>query len=385
MASALRAIVCTLGSLLHCAAQNDTVPATLNGLEGGSATSIPFGTSQPVRVQYIYDREELPWTGPRVITRLSMRADNTDPGITTFAQKGYIFLSLLLSTTYVGAGDSSADYLANYGTDAMVVLDNVPMMLPAQPATTGARVATIDFVLPQPWIFGMTPVRHNVPPPSNLLIELRIHSQPTGTYRIDNIGSCTSPPTQFGSLGPSCASNGIQLDLQPGTSLLAGSTFTWTIRDVVPNGPTMLFLATQQPQFLFGATTLPMPVPLFDAVDPMLPNAALTQLAPDLRYGAPDCWLNVQPDFSMFAIADATGVAALSVALPADRGLVGASVYAQAVGYSQTANPMQLVTSYGKQSTFCGPLGVARIYNFGSVTATSGQRSLGQGAVFEFH
>jgi hypothetical protein len=75
----------------------------------------------------------------------------------------------------------------------------------------------------------------------------------------------------------------------------------------------------------------------------------------------------------------------MSVSLPADRGLVGASVYAQAVGYSQTANPMQIVTSIGQQSTVCGPLGVARIYNFGSITATSGQRSLGQGAVLEFY
>lgn len=385
MASASRAIVCTLGSLLPLAAQNDTVPAASNGLEGGSATSIPFGTSQPVRVQYVYDAEELPWTGPRVITRVSMRADNTDPGVTTFAQKGYVFVSLLLSTTIVRAGDSSVVYADNLGQDAMVVLDNVPMMLPAQPATTGARVANIDFVLPQPWVHGMTPVRPNVPAPTNLVVELRIHSQPTGVYRVDNIGSCTSPPTQFGSLGPSCASNGLQLDLQPGASLLAGSAFTWAVRNVVPNGPTMLFVATQQPQFLFGVNTLPMPVPLFDAANPLQPNAALAQVAPGLRYGAPDCWLNVQPDFSMFALADATGMAAMSVSLPPDRGLVGASLYAQAVGYSQTANPMQLVTSHGKQSTFCGPLGVARIYNFGSVTAPSGQRSLGQGAIFEFH
>jgi hypothetical protein len=231
----------------------------------------------------------------------------------------------------------------------------------------------------------MTPMRPNVPAPRNLLVELRIHSQPTGVYRIDNVGSCSSAPVQFGSLGPACASSGLQLQLQPGASLLAGSTFTWTIRNVVPNGPTLLFVATQHQPLLFGAPALPIPVPLFDATNPLSPNAALAQIAPELRYGAPDCFINVQPEVSLFALADAAGNAAMSVSLPADRGLVGASVYAQAVGYSQTANPMQIVTSIGQQSTVCGPLGVARIYNFGSITATSGQRSLGQGAVLEFY
>ena len=33
------------------AAQNDTVPALLNGVEGGSGTAIPFGLSGAARVQ----------------------------------------------------------------------------------------------------------------------------------------------------------------------------------------------------------------------------------------------------------------------------------------------------------------------------------------------
>ena len=385
MASTLRAFISTLFMAAFAVAQNDTVPAILNGLEGGSATSIPFGTNQPVRVQYIYDVEELPWTGARVITRLSFRADNTDPGVTAFAQKGFLFVTVLLSTTPVRAGDSSANYADNYGNDAMVVIDNVPIQLPAQPAVAGVRPANIDFVLPQPWVHGMTPVRPNQPQPANLLVELRIHSQPTGTYRIDNIGSCQNAAVPFGSIGPACASGGLQLDLQPGASLLAGSTFTWTVRNVVPSGPAFLYLATQQDPTLFGIATLPMPVPLFDAANPLSANPALAQVIPTMLYGAADCWLNVQPDISLFALADAAGNAAFTVSMPADRGLVGASVYAQGLGYSQTANPLQIVTSLGKQSTFCGPLGVARIYNFGSITAPSGQRSLGQGAVIEFH
>lgn len=387
MPSMLRALAClcvsTSAALL---AQNDTVPSLLNGLEGGSGTSIPFGLSQPVRIQFVYDSEELPWTGPRVITRVSMRADNADPNVTTFAPKGFVFVSMLLSTTSRKAEATTATFEENYGSDAMLVLDNVPMMLPAQPALPGARPANIDFVLPTPWIFGMTPVRPNQPAPSNLLIELRIHSQPVGAYRIDNVGSCSIPPVAFGSNGPLCVpAGGPPLQLSGGNSLVAGASYTWTISNATPSAPTFLMIGVETTGSLFGVPTLPLPVALFDAADPLRANPAMTAIAPGLLYGAPDCWIDVLPIDTMFAMANAGGVATVTIGISANRDLVGESLFAQAIGFTQTANPLQYVTSLGQQSTVCGPIGVARIYTLGTVTSTTGQRSLGQGAVFELH
>lgn len=386
MAPTLRTAATLFAFSLPLVGQNDTVPALLNGVEGGSGTAIPFGTNQPVRVQYVYDKEELPWTGPRIITRVSLRADNTDPGITTFAQKGFVFVTVLLSTTYTRAQDSSSTFEANYGSDAMVVLDNAALVLPAQPAVAGARPANIDFVLTQPFAYGLTPSRPDRPQPENLLVELRIHSQPTGTYRIDNVGSCSSPSTAFGSIGPGCAPAGGQpLLLEPGPALVAGSSFTWTVRNALPNGAAFLMVGLSPTGNLFDVPTLPLPLPLFDAANPLNMNPALAAVVPGLRYGAPDCYLNVQPFSSFFALADASGVAAITMGITAERALVGVTLYAQAAAVTQTANPLQLLTSEGRSTTVCGPLGVARIYVFGSTTATSGQRSLGQGAVLEFH
>ncbi|MGE3171697.1 MAG: hypothetical protein AB7O97_03665 [Planctomycetota bacterium] len=369
------------------AAQNDTVPALLNGLEGGSGTSIPFGVNQPVRVQYIYDAEDLPWSGPRLVQRVSLRADNADPGTTAFAEKRFLFVTVLLSTTAVRAENCSPVYADNYGADAMVVIDNAAIVLPAQPAfAAGVRPANIDFVLPTPWFFGLTPVRPDAPPPGNLLVELRIHSQPDGVYRIDNVGSCAIPNVEFGQLGPQCVpAGGAELLLEPARSMVAGAQFTWTVRQAPVNTGMFLFVGVTSGGFLFGVPTLPLPLPLFDQAQPGLQNPALLQAVPTLTQSAPDCWINVPPLFTLFTTADATGTATASIALAADRSFVGASLFAQALAYSQTANPLQIVTSKGQQSTVCGPLGVARIYNFGSVTATSGQRSLGQGAVLELH
>lgn len=386
MAPIARPLLLALSIALPLVGQNVTVPSLLDGVEGGSGTAIPFGTNQPVRVQYVYDQEELPWTGPRFVTRISMRADNADPGITTFAQKGFVFVTVLLSTTSVRAQDASSNFTDNYGTDAMVVLDNAALVLPAQPAVQGARAANIDFVLTRPFAYGMTPARPDQPAPANLLVEFRIHSQPTGTYRIDNVGSCSSASTAFGSIGPACAPAGGQpVVLEPGSALVAGSSFTWTIRNAMPSGAALLFVGVSPTGFLFDVPTLPLPLPLFDAASPLNMNPALSALVPEMRYGAPDCYLNVQPFTSFFAVANPAGEASVTMPIAADRSLVGATLYAQAAAVTQTANPLQLLTSEGRSTTVCGPLGVARIYVFGSATAASGQRSLGQGAVLEFH
>jgi hypothetical protein len=102
-----------------------------------------------------------------------------------------------------------------------------------------------------------------------------------------------------------------------------------------------------------------------------------------LRFGAPDCWLNLDPAVTLSAMASSAGVATFSLSIPANRGLVGVSLFAQALAYSQTANALLLTTSSGQQSTVCGPLSVTRIYSFGSATAATGQIGIGQGAVLE--
>jgi hypothetical protein len=266
------------------------------------------------------------------------------------------------------------------------VLDNVPVVLPVQPAMAGVRPTNIDFVLPTPWYYGLTPARPNEPPPDTLLVELRIHSQPTGDYRLDNTGSCSIPNVAVGQRGPLCAPGaGGPLTLTPGPSMVAGASFTWTIQNAPPNAAMFLLLGVTGTGFLFGAPTLPLPLPLFDLAAPTSPNAALAQLVPTITQSAPDCWVNVQPIDTLFTVADASGRGAVTIALAPGRQFLGESLFAQAIAHSQTANPLQLVTSFGQQSTVCGPLGVARVYTLGSDVATSGQRSLGQGAVVELH
>src|SRR5690606_993503 len=145
--------------------------------------------------------------------------------------KGFLEISVLMSTTSRTSATSSSVFADNYGSDATWVIENRVIQLPAQPLgpgnpPVGPRPATIDLTFSVPWIFGLTPVISGQPEPSSLLIEIWIHSQPSGSYRVDNMSSCTAPWVDFGHAGPACASAGLSpLALSGSVSMQAGSNY----------------------------------------------------------------------------------------------------------------------------------------------------------------
>lgn len=367
-------------------AQNTTVPAALQGVEGTGSSSVPFTGNLACVYQCLYDAAELPWSGPRAIAGIALRADNGTPlaAGNALAAKGFLDVSVRLSTTYRTAATASAVFAENRGEDSTLVLSMARIQLPAQPAQgVGPRPANIDLMFPAPWFYGLTPARPNQPPPDSLLVEILIHSQPTGSYRLDNLGGCTAPAADFGNQGPLCTVPGAagQPTLGTDTAMLAGQPFTWTIEHGPPNAPYVLFGALTSQGALYGNPAFGLPYPMFDPANPSQPSTALAAL----RYSAPDCWFNVDPATTIFALCDATGRGSLTVTLPAGRANVGLTLFGQGLILAQTANALQMVTTKGRQSTICGPLGVARIHAFHSSTTppTSGTVALGQAAVFE--
>lgn len=374
------------------AAQGTIVPAVMNGLEGGGGTSIPFGSNLACRYQCIYDAEELPWTGPRLITGISIRADNgspTAPGA-AMLQKGFVELSVLMSTTYQSSGTMSGTFLENRGNDATWVMLSERIMLPAQPVTTapGPRPANIDLNFTTPWFYGLTPGRLHQAPPANLLIEIVIASQPSGAYRVDNLSGCQAQASDFGNQDPGCTVPGIAgpPTLSTGTTMLAGSPFSWTLNNAPANAPFLLMLNLTNTGGLFGQAALPLPYPMFDPLNPSQPSAGLSAL----RWSAPDCWLNVDPVGSLLGVCDATGTGSVVTQIPAGRQYLGLTLYGQAIAMAQTANLLGLVTTRGRESTVCGPLGVSRAYAFFNNTAVpppplpvSGSVQFGVGLVIE--
>lgn len=375
-------VVCSFAALL---AQNTTVPALLQGVEGGGGTSIPFGTNQACRYQCLYEAIELPWSGPRVITGIRIRPD-LNLGPLAVPQKGYLEISVLMSTTDRTITTMSPVFAQNYGTDATWVIDHQLVMLPTQPPqASGPMPANIPLVFTVPWVYGLTPVVQGMPAPNNLLVEIHIHSQPSGVYRIDNIGNCSAQTNSFGLAGPACAVGPQPASLSGDQSMVAGSSYTWRVADAPPSMPFLVGLNLVGGGFLLDNPAWPLPYPMFDPANPSQPSPALMAL----QYPAPDCYINMNMPVFLSGVTDTTGAGAASAVLPAGRQYVGTTFYAQALILAPTANPLRFITTRGLDATICGPLGVARNSAFYNNTIvpppvpSSGSIQVGVGMVFE--
>jgi hypothetical protein len=395
MRSELLRLLCAFSTLVvNAPSQNVTVPAVMNGVEGGSGSSVPFGSNLACRYQVIYDAAELPWSGPRLINGISIRADNGSPlaAGAAMAAKGFIDYQLRISTTYVNSSTASGTFDDNLGEDVTWVIPGARIQLPAQPAVAvGPRAANIDLMFNTPWFYGLTPARHGQPPPANLLIELRVTAQPSGAYRVDNLGSCIAIASDFGNQGVACAvpvgmGSPTPPTLTTSASMQAGSNFVWTIDHAPANAPFLLAVNSTNGGGLYGQPSFPLPYPMFDPLNPSQPSLALQSLV----WSAPDCWLNINPIATFFGICDATGHGTVGTILPAGRQNVGTTFFGQGIISAQTANALQVVTTLGRQSTICGPLGVTRIYGFYNPAGTPAQPmpsvggvQYGQGFVIE--
>jgi hypothetical protein len=349
--------------------QSVVVPESMAGVEGGGGTSIPFGSNLPCRYQVVYDAIELPWSGPRILTGISLRPDQNLTA-TAIPAKGFLDVSVLMSTTARSSTTLSATFADNYGTDATWVMLNQPVQLPSQPASTpGPMPANIHFAFSVPWAYGFTPVGTDQPA-ENLLVEIWIHSQPSGAYRLDNLSSCIAPTATFGNQDPQCSPpNGVRVVLDADTTMLAGSTYGWQVTQAPANSAFLLGLNLTNTGGLFGQAMWPLPYPMFDAANPSQPSPALAALG----WGAAGCWLNIDPIVWLGGITDAAGSGSAIGFVPPGRDSVGDTYYAQALVLAPTANPLRLISSLGRESTVCGPLGVARNFAFYNPAATPPQ------------
>ncbi|MCA8976738.1 MAG: hypothetical protein KDC98_18595 [Planctomycetes bacterium] len=365
-----RAFVAALIPCIAVTAQSLTVPSSLAGVEGGSATNVPFGSNLACRYQCIYDASVLPWSGPRQISGINLRADNGNPLApgSPINAKGYLTISVLMSTTATGAAGASSDFDSNRGADATWVLRQHRLWLPAQPALTapGPRQANISFLFPS-WWYGLTPARPGAPAPANLLIEFWIHDQPQGSYPIDSPGGCLAANTTFGRQDPLCGVPGQPLPtLGSAASMIAGRNFSWYVDHAPADAGFVILFALSGQGHLFGNTAYPLPYPMFDPLAPSRQSPALSTLI----WPAPDCWINIESSTSVFGQCNASGHGVLTTMLPPGSQNVGLELFTQAFIISQSSNPLGVISTQGYSSTVCGPLDVTRIHAFYDGSAT---------------
>ncbi|MCA8942833.1 MAG: hypothetical protein KDB80_09770 [Planctomycetes bacterium] len=350
--------------LVASGAAQTIVPESLAGVEGGSASSIPFGLSGPVRYQMLFDADQLPFDGPRLLTELRIRPD-WDNGA-AIAAKQFLRVDVDISTTARRAENVSGTFDENHGLDRTRVAAFHQLVLPALPAGGPApHAAVISIPFDTPFWYGMLPFRPGEQVAENLCIDLQIVSQPSGPYRIDSPFTCDSQVTHFGLVDnpchPSHTGPDVFLEIDSSDDVRAGSNITWSVHNCAPLGPFWIIVAATANGNWLGT---PLPAPLFDS--------------------APGCYVNVPLGALILSgTADASGDGEKLITLPSNRQLVGQTFHAQAFMLDLAANAFGYVTSMGVRSTVCGPLGIARVFRLGAATGTTGTVTFGSAPVIE--
>lgn len=362
-------LLCTVVSIRAQTAL--VVPKTMAGVEGIGGSVQPFGFGTPMRYMCVYNAEELPFSGPVIMNGLWLRADHsTIPPDDAFASKQFVTISVLISTSIARAETPLQKFGDYHGPDLTVALAGANIALPPQPSTVGSggvpppRPCNVPLVFRNPTFFDVSPVRLPYGQyPKSLVVEFLISSQPTGSYNLDSPLICSSRVRWFGKQGPRCVTSAHRqpLDISCDDSLKAGGTVTFTVNEVPPNNPFAVILGTSSTGTWKGF-----------------------QLPVDLTpFGGYDCYVNVDWVATSLAQADPQGVGRANFSIPAGRNVVGLELLAQGIAYDISANPLLATTSLGIGTTVCGPLGVARISNLGSSTATTGTYSYGSCMIFE--
>ena len=364
--------LCCLALAVPILAQGPlVVPKTMANVEGVGGALQPFGFGQPMRYMCIYNSEELPFSGPTLMTGLWLRADHsTVPPDDSFAAKQFVTISIQISTSTARAETANAKFGDFHGPDLSLLLAGANVALPPQPSTLGSsgvpapRPFNIPFIFKNPTFFDVSPIRTPYGTvPRSLVVDFIISSQPTGNYLIDSPLVCSSRIRWFGKQGPRCVTSVHRqpLDISCDDSLKAGGTVTFTVNEIPPGNPFAVILGTSSSGTWKG---LPLPVDL-------------------TPFGGYDCFVNVDWVATSSAQADAQGVGRASFSIPSGRYVVGLELLAQALAYDISANPLLATTSLGIGTTVCGPLGVARLSNLGNATATTGTYAYGSCMIFE--
>lgn len=369
----LRLAAATLLALPALAQTPLIVPEALLGIEGGSSSVIPFGLRDPVRYQCVYDADQLPFSGARLISEIRFRADWN--GGNPIPAKQFLRMDVTVSTSTRLAADASPNFAENHGVDRQMVARNVQIVLPAQAAQPagGPRAADVSIPFDNPYMWGLSPIR-GATVPTSLVIELQIRSQPPGTYRLDSPFTCDSQVQVFPAQPAPClTSAGNEIQIASSDDIRAGGTVMWTVTDMIADAPfaVLLWIDTTGDWIDFDPVTgapLPQIVPLPAPLHPF----------------APGCTLRIRPDQVQLAgTADSNGLGRASLLLPADRSLVGQTFFAQAIARDIAANAFGHTVSRGVRSTVCGPLGCARIYAIGDANAVTGSVTFGAASILE--
>ncbi len=340
-------------------------PAGFGNKAGNSYNIYPFASRYP---KFVYQQVHDDLGGGKALVGMAFRKDESNQAAKV--DPGFSFnCTLYLSNTPVRSANASTVFAKNHGKDKTAVLRKVTIKFPTRPAVS---TPPAPFLAAIPW---KKPFIYKGSSVGSLCWELRIHSS-TQTRDYNNDCENRSTPSTFRRFG----SGGKSSD-QVSNSLLYYSFF----RDLSATTLKLYHYARFNPKSapywimigfnktrLANLVPLPLDLSIYGAakgnslyIDPMFYLAGTTDVK-GMIYTLDKGYLTAPRDSFL------TGLKVYSQIFTYDRGSTAALPY---VFTNACENPYPAVKP---------PLGVSRIYRFGSDTATSGFAYLNWAIVTRF-
>ncbi|GEM_PF-1496347 len=201
LVSLLPLVLLGSGSFLtgSLSAQSNTVPKGFDKKEAGWFHWPSFRYA-PARVQYLYNKSVLPWTGSKKITGLKVRPDMSVPK--SFTGHSYQ-IEIMISTKGVRTTPfpNVSSFKANHGSDKKVVLKKTTINFPRfQPSAAKPAPFILDFVFDTPFVAAA----------DGLVVDIKAYASKyqdnlwhTDAELISNVSSPFGSVTSFGTGCPS--------------------------------------------------------------------------------------------------------------------------------------------------------------------------------------
>lgn len=326
------------------------VPRDHQAREGSTSTTTwPFSAGVS-RAQMIYSNWRFDVPNAAQIRRVGVRPDVAGSGAGKIVQ-----LEVVMGHGQMIGSATSTTFATNYVAPATVTYTPKQLSLPTiGSASSGPQTTYVWVPLDTPFQYDAT---------KNLIVEYRVSANNNGnaafSYRMD-VATAVSTATTYGT---ACATSGARLPTVAAGSALVGSNWNVTIAAGPASSAGVLILGASNTTY--GGLPLPL------ALDAL---------------GATGCTLHASLDATLPAVTNTSGNGTVTIPVPNQAPLTGATLFVQAALADIFANQLGLVTSRSASATI-GILPQSTLISAtGSSTVLTGSRtaSFGLVSVFEY-
>ncbi len=325
------------------------VPPRFGSSEAPSYTMIPFGRRGTFRVQLLYQGFYFNRSGFRA-SGICFRPDENGD---TRGRGKQLEMEMRVGSKGPNIENLSEYFSRNRPATWATAIRRKKISLPPQKPGKGPLPFDMVFKFDKPVSFDASS--------GSLFVEIIVYGQPGSGHSCDAVYLDASRKEEYGPKGCRTSKGMVPRIHCKTISVMWGKPFVVEIYQVLPGRLTVLLLGTKG-NGSWAGLNLPLDLTLF---------------------GAPGCYLSVNPLIWDYEMSDRSGTARFTFHVPGTSAFLGLWVYSQGFSRDENANAMGFVFTSGYKFRISGPEAIGRVYA-PNLNLSKGFAQVGIGPVTKF-